>query len=227
MRITAFDTRLPKTVGDDSIAMYHYFMFHGFASREGEDEIDAPVAHLENDVRSPLEIVRTGRIVPDVFAPSVNPVVSEKVRERLKGWPRVEFVPVVFTRLFDAHFAAGDFSFYDKKHGYYARDELKFIERLPDILSFHETIGNYYELLVPRVSTVMSEFSGDSMRTIRIDETFEGAFGREKVEFSVSEEMLHACPLLRQWVFITTPQTFEILKPFLDLDYYTVVEKEI
>ena len=65
------------------------------------------------------------------------------------------------------------------------------------------------------------------MRTIRIDETFEGAFGREKVEFSVSEEMLHACPLLRQWVFITTPQTFEILKPFLDLDYYTVVEKEI
>jgi hypothetical protein len=58
-------------------------MFHGLAFREGTQYPFSPSATWFNDMRSPLELVHSKQLLPDIFQPAGNLVVSQQLVDLL------------------------------------------------------------------------------------------------------------------------------------------------
>ena len=172
---------------------------------------------LDGEEHLPLRLARTGRIVPEVFKPGCSLVVSADVKARLSGVPNVEFLKVTFEKLVDFYYQAGDDSYYEKWwRGGAPRslDPERLLLRLPDFPALHETIGDYYEMLINRISRIGKRY--DDNRTIILHDKYGG--DRDTIE--VSRSMFSDYPILWWgYIFITEP-VFRIIEPDLDFDYF-------
>jgi hypothetical protein len=197
-------------------------MFHG-------DEINGPDqssnAHLlGDDLSQPLRLIRTGRIVPHVFSPSVTLVVSADVREKLETLPHIDFLPVVFEKLVDYQFRAGDFSYFDlpafRRNPAEANPET-LLQRLPDIPELHSQIGSYYEVVVPRLGDIADNYTNLKHFSVKLEHCI------GKVECDLSAEIIYAYPIVWRYANIFSEEAFALVSPFIDWDYFSTATIEL
>lgn len=208
------------------LSSFHVHMFHGKATRGGKPLHVSRDVWYSNDCRIPLEIVRAGNYVPDVFE-SRHWVVSEAVKERLNWVPSIEFLPVSFVKLveFPVH-APGDFSWYDANDTYRRRDATVLLEKLPDVPAYHESVGSYYELLAPRICDIAHSFP--STRTVE----FHGLRDPEEpdddmYDCDISEQMLDRFPMLISAAHVLRDDVYQAVRQFVDWEYFLHDEVEL
>ena len=105
--------KLTSFIGSERLRTFHYDMYHGTFSRCGIVYPMQPDASIDNEIREPMEVVRIGRFIPDVFCPGRHFVVSEMLMAQLSRLQNIEFLRIRFRKLIDYPYAKGDFSFYD------------------------------------------------------------------------------------------------------------------
>jgi hypothetical protein len=144
-------------VKSTSIRAFHYEIFHGHCERGGISYPHERNCRIGDDYREPLHIWRSGTTVPPIFSPSNNWIVSRSVRDRLAGLPNIEFLPVVFEKLYAYDLLIGNFAWYDAPTCDRPEDLFKC---LPDIPQLHEHVGPYYEVLVARLIDLVPYYEG-------------------------------------------------------------------
>jgi len=200
--------------------IFHYSMFHG------ELKVDKTMT-----VVNPLSITRNGRIVPDITCPLNHLIVSERARVRLKDLPWVEFRGVVFEKLVDYEWRLGDFSHYDEdsicRPTPLDEDPGNVIEtpiqRLPDVPSLHERIGQFYEMLVPmyRDEDVLSAHGATARRTLALPEALEHLSIRE---ISISQAMIDEVPIFLYYEHFVNDRFLDAVGDLLDKDFFVVAK---
>ncbi len=207
------------------LCFFHYLMFHG---REvAQAPYCRPVSPiLGDDLSKPLYLIHNTRI-PHAFVPSaINLVVSEEAKNALAGIPRIAFIPVCFHKIVDFPvYPAGDFSFRETvefKRVLDGADIEHFLDRLPDIPALHNNVGCYYELVVTRLSDVSSQY--DSVRPIICEMPMAAT---RKAELLLSSQLLRDYPVVWDSYTVFNADAFERISPFLDRDYFGIVELEV
>jgi len=217
---------LHKFSASKRINVFHYYMFHGKVSRKGIAYPEDP-SHSPSDLLDPLCLSRNGRLIPEVFLPATNLVVSSSVRKELELLTNITLLEVAFTKLVDYNYQAGDFSYYHRpefrKHPE-KEDPETLIERLLDAPQLHWTVGQYYEVVVPWLDDILDCYSDHKVTVFHAN-----PFGfNERFELLLSERLLEEYTIVRaQPGLILNVSTFEILAPHIDWDYFASVEVEL
>jgi hypothetical protein len=199
----------------------HYVVFHGTAKRQGRYYPHDPAASLENEIRDPLELTRSGQLVPAVFMPSSSFVVASDVRRNYADTPHIEFLKVHFDKLVNFYYGKGDMSYY---YGREYVDPLHVIKQLPDVAEYHTTIGDFYEMVVARHQDVVPRYAN----LTKVEKAIGPTPQDEPFRCAVCEEMMGDYPV--QWNIggtLFSEQAFRIIEPHIDWDYYLRVEIEV
>lgn len=203
----------------EKIKVFQYTMFHG-----QYDPGQNPLASFDiAATRSPpCLITREGTTIPDVFKPRNSLVVNAKVAEKVAAFPNVRLRAVVFSKLFECRYRAGDFSFFDEYPPRYSSHPDKLIDRLPDVQELHESAGKYYELVLPRLQDVPNGYQDTKKLMIK---TPGSAIDEELVYLSAS--LLQDYPAVWKAYLIFSDDFFHALEPHIDWDYFAVVRIEV
>ncbi len=208
------------------MSIFHYLMFHGqpTAKRSLQRERNP---RLGDDLSRPLYLERNGHLIPQVFEPLGSLVVSEEVKSRLIGITNITFLQVVFHKIVDfPSYSFGDFSF-EKNSAYknvIGRARLdRFLDRLPDVPAMHEGLGNYYELIVPRLGDLVHGYT--SLRRITCRLPFAAAI--QEIKLSLSTKLLKDYPIIWDAYYVFNEDAFERISPHLDRNYFGVAELKI
>lgn len=194
-------------------------MFHGKGQRNGKPYPYQPRYRPGDEIREPLKVVRNGLIVPEVFSPAGDLVVSERLQHTLKQLPNIAFCPVVFEKLFSYSYSAGDFSFWETIPGYYDDGEgpERFAATLPDIPEFHCAIGQFYELVLHHAYSLARSHPWVRPQSIRVEKY-------DVVNYVIlSPDVLRNYPIYEaEYGFILSPAAFHIMDSCFDRVYYHV-----
>lgn len=150
--------------------------------------------------------------------PGGHLVVSEEVKSILEESGPCEFLQVEFVKLINSPFCEkGDFSCYRPD------DELRtsvdlvdLLDDYPDVPKLHETIGKYYELLLPAIAKLEEEFEDMTQLHISMDG------GYIEIDEMVSEEMLTKYPMLSCGPSLFREDVYLAVEEFLDKDFFLV-----
>ncbi len=202
-------------IGSSDIRSFHYNMFHGAASREGVAYPNERQLHYGSADRAPLHISRTGNSMPPIFQPSMNLVVSETVKNKLENIQPVEFIQIVFDKLFKMEYTEGDFSWYDNGHNI-SEDNIHLVA--PHESAFERSTPLYYELLSPRLSDLRIE------RTCATHRVKLGLSPNDEiVELRVDSRVVEQYPILwHEGTHVFSAKAFELIGPFLNVTYFNV-----
>ncbi len=204
---------------EDPIHSFHEEMFHGENLRY-VDGLLKPDYHLGEEIKSPMKIIKNVYKMPKLFSPDLSLVVSEQLREKLSTFPHIEFVKVEFVKLFEFPYEPNDFSFYDIK-GFKTPD--KFIKKQRHNKKLKDKIGDYYEMVIARYRDFVDNFKNLSTYKLSID-----YFDDEEMnELGFSKELLDEYPIFRKWGTIFTEPVFNILKDYIDPNYYFVKQYDL
>lgn len=125
----------------------HSLLFHG----DYEVNLEMHINRISEKKYQPLKISKGGHVWPNIMMPVGTIIISNKVKESLKEIGNIDFAQIKFSKLIDANYAPGDFSYFDteafKKNPYKMRAD-KILERMPDIKSLHKNQESQYSQLV-------------------------------------------------------------------------------
>ncbi|SRR5260370_26925755 len=198
------------------IKAFHYVMFHG---RYDADAPDHPTSHdLSTDMSRHIPISRNGTTIPDIFEPRAL-VISHAVARKMESFPNVGFRPVIFTKLVDYPYRAGDFSFYEDNTPQVFAHAGKFLNRLPDVPELHKRAGKYFEMIVPRLQDIAPRYDDTTDFKIQVP----GSALYERTA-ALSKTLLRDYPAVWKGYNIFSEEVFAVLKPHIDWDYFAVVE---
>ncbi|MFL5244405.1 MAG: hypothetical protein ACJ8FY_20080 [Gemmataceae bacterium] len=218
---------IDKFISSDRINVFHYCMFHGEQEAHSGVYKNNPSHNLGEDLSDLLCLSRNGRIIPDVFMPGTSFVVSNVVKEKLAGLPNAIFLDVVFKKLIDFYYKAGDFSYYDTPQFQQSprrADPEKLIKKLPDVPSLHKQIGAYYELVVAHLDDVVSKYND----AIQVDFNIVDLGDIKQVSMNISKRILVEYAILRTYHGVLLNEiAFEKVSSFMDWDYFSKVEIKI
>lgn len=203
------------------IKVFHCCMFHGEAERKGYIRSSSKTHFLGDDLSDPLLITRNGRRVPDIFEPDwAGLVVSEKVKNALAKLPNVAFSKVVFKKLIDFPYEAGDFSYYDQprfRRNPRRWDPEKLLKRLPAKPELEAAIGSYYELVIAKHWEVAKTHPG----LVQFYYETRKLVTPETHEIGLTPSLLANYPILRvEEGIMFSAKAFEVVSPFFDWDYF-------
>jgi hypothetical protein len=174
---------------------------------------------MNNSNRELLHVRRSGRFVPRIsFPTSQDLVITREVKDLLQGLPGIDFLPVVYEKLVDVHIPEiGDLS--DDEWREYG-PVMETISAMPDVPEFHDRVGEGFVVLMPEYYEIEDSIT-DSVPYVP-------KFGRyfaadTNLEEPLSLKLLetHAMYRAAGYVFLTE-RAFEIIAPFLDLDYIMI-----
>lgn len=204
------------------ISAIHYRMFHGIGSRCGKMYPSEPMAVLNNDLREPLQVIRSKDIFPEVCKPAGTLTVTKNVADALRPLPKVEFLPVKFERLVGLFFAKGDFSFYERHRDCDA--STAYFLSLPDVPEAHASARNHYEVIVAEHSAIFARYGLRRDVEFMIGPTeFD-----EPIQCSLSVTMCEDYPIMRlRGGTLFTDKAFEIIAPHIDWDYFITCSAEL
>ena len=206
----------PQVVGVE-----HDIMFHGDGRRPGDLRA---FYMLGDDLLHPMHIRRSGTFVPPLFSPTPGQLaVTDTVRDAIeRATENVQFLQMKVDKVVDLVVAKGDFSMREAALAdRYGPNLDTLLDRLPDIPGLHEQIGPFYEVIVPRASDRVSEFTDSANVDIDIHL---GPDQTDRLTTTVSTEMLETYPIVGapKLCWVVRDDVFEILDPFIDRDYYIV-----
>lgn len=209
------------------VTVQHLVIFHGVGTYPDRNSPDWVRPSPRNTSRGPLHIIRSGRYVPPVFAPTaIDFAINDSVRRKLvKHVKTIEFGEVVFEHLVDVEMMPLGASSIDGEATRVSTDTLLMSE---DVAEFHETVGRYSTILAPSPSS--PEYS-DVDDYQEVDGPIWGScFSRLpgrgcRVSTTLLKEYgLHLAPgagiAMREDVF-------EIIIPFVDLDCFKIAFSDL
>ncbi len=213
------------------IDFFHYCLFHG-RQAHGWPHWRAGIPFFGDKEKRPLRLLHNARRIPDVFSPVSSLVVSARVRDALGELPFVEYRPITFPRLIECDPPTpGDHSYQDNTAYRKATASEEWVREPAETLFEHfpessaqrrESVGSYYEMVVPRLKEAGAEFP--DAKLIQIPRPYTIGKGNE----------LRLCPaLLEKYPVVWWSQTlfaecaFRRIEPFLDRPYAEVVEFEV
>jgi hypothetical protein len=194
-------------------------MFHGISVPDMRH-------NLGGDLSKPLCLERNVYQIPDIFLPVGNFVVSSRVKEKLEGLPNIAFLPVRFSRLFSFPFRAGDFSYFQTDS--FLQDPVeyapeKFFARQENSPSLHSSVGEYYEVIVPRLNDIKARYH----HLKRYRYLFEFAVVNSELELELSPELLRDHPAVWQFWNVLSEDVYRRMLPYFNWDYFEMQESEI
>lgn len=201
-----------------TVTSFHYHMFHGrVLPTDYERYIQG------QDLRRPLRLERNGWYMPDVFLPTTELVVSERVRSSLAHIQHARFDRVEFTKLVNQPFRLGDDSHYtpSKYEGSVIPDPQTLFDRLPDVSLIHSQIPPYYEMGVPRLNDVKSRY--DELVSV----SFRPKQSVRSVEISISRELIEAYKVVWCRHHLFDEETYRSISSYIDWDYFEATEFEV
>jgi hypothetical protein len=210
------------------IGGFLYKMFHGSIERKNRRP-QSTVSHWKgaDDLSDPVHVKRNGRIVPDIVCPLQCLMVSTVVSGKLAPFPNILFVPVVFDRLVDYEFRAGDFSFQQDKRLrriVHASSLEGLFDLFPDVRDLHATVGPYHEVVVERLWKVLEQFK--PLRTISVSSDL--TYTPRRTELQLNERLVQAYPVIWTEVgYMFREDVFRVIDPHLDRDYFHVTQLEV
>lgn len=222
MKIHAVSQASPKDE-HRGIRYIHYFSFHGLTTRDGKMTIHAPDVYFSNDVRIPLDCVRNGRYIPEIFAPDSRLIVSEKVKQHLSTYCSCEFLRIRFQKLFEYEFyKPGDFSWYNTEDAIRVEnDPDRLVDDLEDIPKYHEAAQHYYEMIEPSLYEIgYGDVPCDAM--IELDNV-----SSIKAEFPAIPKLFEEHPVVTVGSLLLRDDVFKVLEPFINWEYFLKGELEI
>lgn len=203
----------------------HQGVYHGCSKYLGESSEKNQASDwlrpaLSNTNRERLHVSRSGRFMPPVWCPNeFDLVVSTSVKQQLLELQGIEFQPVVFEKLVDLPLPPfADIS--EDADGLYSKTNAEGkIASLPNVADFHDEIGEYFKLLMPRYCEVSDSINDERLVDLQ--------FGRYNTLFSPTVPL--SVTLLQRHAiyqvggtFCLTERAFELLSPSLDLDYFLI-----
>ncbi|MCA9069651.1 MAG: hypothetical protein KDA84_12040 [Planctomycetaceae bacterium] len=214
--------------GSDKISAEHHAMFHGEAFRSGMKSIHAKKATWFNSVRTPLQLVHSKQLIPDLFQPAHNLVVSEAVKEKLLGLNKVGFLKVEFEKLVDFYSEKGVFEYYDMEEAYNEYGEPispeEHLISLPDDPEAHKSLKDFYEVIIPTDKELVD---GKSFREVEIEMEPPSWHGNPLVIRYNQEQFEQHFLIKAQSSIIFEPSVFERIRPHIDFDYFLVKEFDL
>ena len=206
----------PQVVGVE-----HSVMFHGDGRRPGS--LLARYT-LGDDLEHPMHIRRSGTFVPPLFSPTPGRLaVTDTVRDSIaRVTENVQFLRIEVDKVVDLAVAKGDFSMREAALAdRYGPNLDTLLDRLPDIPGLHEQIGPFYEVIVPRASDRVNEFSHANIVDIGL---YMGPRDDDCLTTHICTDMLEVYPIVSapKLCWVVRDDVFEILDPFIDRDYYIV-----
>src|SRR5262249_42513673 len=150
---------LDKFSGEKGVSSFHYHMFHGLAVGEPLETLLAPYHEYKSFTR-PLQLVRNGWRIPDIFRPMFHLIVSRRVHDLVAGAWRYLFPPVQFVKLIDYPYRVYDDSFFESdEYRRWPEGPKSMLQALPDVPELHKKAGEYYEVIVPYPPEVDQDYT--------------------------------------------------------------------
>jgi hypothetical protein len=218
-------------VKSDRVYPFHTAMFHGKIDRikrYGESHF------LGQETDEPMNVIRNGRQIPEVFEPRVgcNLVVSEAIRLAIGPLPGLVLRPVHFSKLVDYPYQAGDFTWvealramgppvYTLDDGFSQFHPERLLDILEDIAELHASAGAYYELIVADQADLAPLYPGRTAVRLRPNDI------TGEVILDASGDLIRDHPITWNTCYFFDETSFAIVGPHLDNDYFVVVETEI
>lgn len=192
---------------------------------------------VTNKTRESLHIARSGRFLPPMFATSLlarTLVISPELQKVLSPLRNIAFNDVVFEHLVNLPMPKlGDFSWYD-------RDDIDkyddhpgiYLWSLPHVSEFEKDVEGYRQLLPANFYNIEEEFEDIEYFTpdfgsyAHVTSFGTLADSSDNREVPVSKKMMEKYPIVQTPRFIFREDAFEMIAPFLDLDYYAIARFE-
>jgi len=210
-------TKIVTFIGNERIKAFHFDMFHGIAIRDGYEYPHDPKVWAHSDAPTSLEIIRSGGNVPAISEPS-NLVVNERLANSLSVLRNIRLQEVVFRKLVDIDYQAGDMSWWGK---WGSINPCELLKSRPDVQAMHNSIGRYFEVQLWDWEDVAPNYSDASEITIT---NWKRA---EPTVVKISARMLQDYPILWGWDTLLSAQAYSILKDDIDSDYFIVREYQL
>jgi hypothetical protein len=208
MKIYAID-RNERTHDSLRISQFHYHMFHGILGPQAARVRDRATGEMC------LNITRNVHKIPSLFMILSNLVVSEAVKDALRGVPHLHFRPVVFSKLVDYPYQAGEFS-PDPEFGNlpFARP-VDFLLGLPAARGLQHSVGPYFELEAPSHAALEEHYPDLDTVVCRMRRAT-----TPKMKLRLSKEMLTDYPVLWWDHFFFRQDMFGLIEEYFNWDYF-------
>jgi hypothetical protein len=209
------------------MSIYHYKLFNG-QQASGTGFYRPATPFFGDKEKRPLWTRHNVRRIPEVFSPMNSLVVSRRVRDALGELPFVEYRPVTFTELVDVPVPPlGDMSWTNdpamKKAARSKEWPSTLFDHLPEASPERcRTVGDHYEMVVPRLKEAVAEFP--EAREIIIPEPY--TIDKQN-KLRVCPALLEKYPVFWWGQTVFAEWAFRPLEPFLDRGYAEVVEFEV
>src|SRR6266404_7430553 len=141
------------------IESFHYEMFHGISARGGVEYPRHKEYKLGDALEIPLSLIKNVFRISEIFCPNTNWVVSSRVQADLRGLPNIAFSKVKFSKIVEYPYYPGDYSFKQDKAYLACRTSTRSEDFLKGLPTSNLKIGEYHELISPRLKDVQREFT--------------------------------------------------------------------
>lgn len=196
----------------------HSAVFHGIASRGGQEFPHDKTVWFDDSWREPLHIIRSGSFIPKVFCPSSHLVLREDIAQEFRGMAGIELLPVILERLVNVDFPI-DLDYWAARWGHY--DGRKVLRSQPDCDELKKTAGQFFELVTNRL--IMPKDGERDGARVQIDIATPPF--TELIDVPISNERLKSTPVFwARGVQVFSEHAFEIIRTALDERFFVVRE---
>ncbi len=227
--------------GNDHIRVFHHDMFHGKCVDEYPDLPWSEAKSIVQPVRLAVNVWRApGFFRPEVPVLSIRHpfVVHAEVKALLASTMNIAFRPVVFAKMICFPYEVDDFSYYESD--WFQRVEPvqpeALFDSLPDISQpDQKQLASYY--IPPDLPNILQRFAGCSELIVPhlydISKSVQDPrFTRVKLPWVPYTSGLIPCshcvveeyPIIDKGYLILNDPVFQVLKPFIDFDYFDHLE---
>jgi hypothetical protein len=205
------------------ITPFHCAVFHGLIQRAGftpvETSIKAPFPSPFNGYRIELEIIRSGRIFPDIVLPVGTLLVTERVKAKWETIAHIELLETRTIKLVDLPMPnIGDLSWNDRMfpivdsthpHCAFYADE--------DEPGLHRAAPAYWEVLLPTTAMLADNYRTAEERIVSFSSDDSDD---EPVSVLLSKVMLQEWPIVWWDVPIVRDDVLDLVAPYCDWNFF-------
>jgi len=205
MNAVLVDKKTAVTWERDKLLTYHVEMFHGTVVNERIHD-----NHLGDGVSVPLRLEKNVYKSNYIIKPCRNLILPEGAKQRLDSISNIEFLQVLFTKLFFAPFEKGDHSFGPEDY----RQLDSWLASFRNDGALRQEMHIFFELVVPKHTEVLPEFKEVVTFDFKPDYWL-------PCTLALSREMLLKYPVM--WSkdgVILREDVFKLIEEFICWDYF-------